>query len=412
MTITRPLTAMAVAKITRPGRYAVGNGVYLQITGEKGRSWLFRYEREYDGKRHGRHIGLGSCALISLAEARAKGLELRRLLVEGVDPLDHRRASRQQALMAAAREMTFRECAERYIAAHETGWRNAVHRKQWRATLVADVFPMIGELAVGSVDTTLVVKVLEAVWTSKPQTAWRLRGRIESILDWAKARGHREGENPARWRGHLDHLLPHPSRVARVKHHAALPPAEIPGFMRGLRGHEGIVARALEFTILTAARLGEVLGARWSEIAGDIWTVPAMRMKGGREHRVPLSGPSVRLLEALPRTSDYVFPGEHLGGRIPNNATWKLLRRMGRPDITVHGFRSSFRDWAAETTAHPNHVVEMALAHAVGNAVGAAYRRGDLFEKRRRLMEDWAKFCDKAATRAASGEVVPLRGAS
>src|SRR6478735_2529213 len=271
MTITRPLTAMAVAKITRPGRYAVGNGVYLQITGEKGRSWLFRYEREYDGKRHGRHIGLGSCALISLAEARAKGLELRRLLVEGVDPLDHRRASRQQALMAAAREMTFRECAERYIAAHETGWRNAVHRKQWRATLVADVYPMIGELAVASVDTTLVVKVLEAVWTTKPQTAWRVRGRIESILDWAKARGHREGENPARWRGHLDHLLPHPSRVARVKHHASLPSAEIPEFMRGLRGLEGIVARALEFTVLTAARLGEVRGAHWSEIAGDIW---------------------------------------------------------------------------------------------------------------------------------------------
>jgi integrase len=231
-------------------------------------------------------------------------------------------------------------------------------------------------------------------------------------LDWAKARGYREGENPARWRGHLDHLLPHPSRVARVKHHATLPSAEVPGFMRAVRGHRGIVARALEFTVLTAARLGEVLGAHWSEIAGEVWTVPATRMKGGREHRVPLSGPAVRLLEALPRTSDHVFPGEHSGCRMPNNATWKFLRRMGRPDITVHGFRSSFRDWAAETTAHPNHVVEMALAHAVGNAVEAAYRRGDLFEKRRRLMEDWAKYCGTPIARETSGDVIALRGVS
>jgi integrase len=411
MVTTRPLTAMAIAKIARPGRHSVGNGVYLQITG-RGRSWVFRYERAYEGKRRGRHVGLGPCALVSLAEARAKGLELRRLLTNGVDPLDYKRAVRQQALEAAAREVTFRECAERYIAAHETGWRNAVHRKQWRATLVADVYPMIGELAVASVGTTLVVKVLEAVWTTKPQTAWRVRGRIESILDWAKARGHREGENPARWRGHLDHLLPHPSRVARVKHHASLPSAEIPEFMRGLRGREGIVARALEFTVLTAARLGEVLGARWSEIAGEVWTVPATRMKGGREHRVPLSDPAVQLIEALPRTSSHIFPGEHSGSRIPNNATWKLLRRMGRADITVHGFRSSFRDWAAETTAHPNHVVEMALAHALGNAVEAAYRRGDLFEKRCRLMEDWAKYCGTPVARATPGDLVALRGVS
>jgi integrase len=410
MTIARPLSALAIAKITRPGRYAVGSGVYLQITGEQGRSWVFRYEREYEGKRRGRHVGLGPCALVSLAEARAKGLEFKRLLVEGIDPLDHKRALRQQALAAAARKVTFRECAERYIAAHEAGWRNAVHRKQWRATLAADVYPQIGELSVVSIDTALVVKVLESVWTRKPPTASRLRGRIESILDWAKARGYRDGENPARWRGHLDHLLPHHNKLARAKHHAALPFAEIPGFMRDLRGNEGIVARALEFTVLSAARLGEVLGARWGEIAGNVWTVPATRMKGGREHRVPLSIPAVRLLEVLPRTSEHIFPGEQGGGRIPNNATWKLLRRMGRPSITVHGFRSSFRDWAAETTAHPNHVVEMALAHAVGSGVEAAYRRGDLFEKRRRLMEDWAKYCGTSASSA--GGVVALRGVS
>ena len=197
-----------------------------------------------------------------------------------------------------------------------------------------------------------------------------------------------------------------------MKHHASLPSAEIPEFMRGLRGHEGIVARALEFTVLTAARLGEVLGSRWSEIAGEVWTVPATRMKGGREHRVPLSDQAAQLIEALPRTSSHIFPGEHSGSRIPNNATWKLLRRMGRADITVHGFRSSFRDWAAETTAHPNHVVEMALAHALGNAVEAAYRRGDLFEKRRRLMEDWARYCGTPVARATSGDVVALRGVS
>jgi integrase len=371
----------------------VGHGVYLQITGNRGRSWVFRFEREYGGKRRGRHIGLGPCALVSLAEAREKGLEYRKLLLNGIDPLDHRKALRQQALEAAARDVTFRECAERYIAAHELGWGNAVHRRQWCATLEAHVYPIIGKLAVASVDTALVVRILEPIWATRPQTASRVRGRIESILDWAKVRGYRAGENPARWRGHLDHLLPAHRRLALVKHHAALPYADVPAFMRELREREGNSARALEFTILTAARVGEVLGAKWNEISGDVWTVPASRMKGRRDHRVPLSGRAVEMLQALPRTSEYIFPGAR--GLIANNGPRKLLRRMGRSDITVHGFRSSFRDWAAEATHYPNHVVEMALAHAIPNAVEAAYRRGDLFDKRRRLMDAWADYCGK-----------------
>jgi integrase len=302
----RPLTAIAISRLTKSGRYAVGNGVYLQITGRRGRSWVFRFEREHGGKRRGRHVGLGPCALVSLAEAREKGLEYRKLLLKGIDPLGHKKALRQQALEAAAREVTFRECAERYIAAHEPGWGNAVHRRQWSATLDAHVYPVIGKLPVAAVDTALVVKILEPIWTARPQTASRVRGRIESILDWAKVRGYRAGENPARWRGHLDHLLPSHRRLARVKHHAALPYADLPAFMRELRKREGNTARALEFTILTAARVGEALGARWDEISGDVWTVPASRMKGGREHRVPLSGQAVELLEALPRTSEYV----------------------------------------------------------------------------------------------------------
>src|SRR5262245_42233754 len=405
MTVNRPLTALAISKLTKPGRYAVGHGVYLQITGNRGRSWLFRFEREYGGRRRGRHIGLGPCALVSLAEARDKGLEYRKLLLNGIDPLDQKKALRRQALEAAARDVTFRECGERYIAAHEPTWGNAVHRKQWCSTLEAHVYPVIGKLPVASVDTGLVVRVLESIWTTRPQTASRVRGRIESILDWAKVRGFRAGENPARLRGHLDHLLPAHRRLARVKHHAALPYGDVPAFMGELRAREGNTARALEFTILTAARVSEVLGARWDEISGDLWAVPASRMKSRREHRVPLSGQAVEMLQALPRTSEYVFPGAR--GQIANNGPRKLLSRMGRTAVTVHGFRSSFRDWAAEITHYPNHVVEMALAHAIPNGVEAAYRRGDLFEKRRRLMEAWADYCGKLQ---GGGNLVPIRG--
>jgi integrase len=248
-----------------------------------------------------------------------------------------------------------------------------------------------------------VVRILEPIWTTRPQTASRVRGRVESILDWARVRGYRVGENPARWRGHLDHLLPSHRRLGRVRHHPALAYADVPAFMHELGKREGNTARALEFTILTVARVGEVLGATWDEISDNLWTVPASRMKNRREHRVPLSGQAMQILQAVPRRGAYIFPGAR--GQLANNGLRKLLRRIWPVGITVHGFRSSFRDWAAETTECPNHVVEMALAHSIPNAVEAAYRRGDLFEKRRKLMQAWADYCTKPQT---GGKVVAI----
>ncbi len=264
-------------------------------------------------------------------------------------------------------------------------------------------------MPVQAVDTALICKILEPVWTTRPETASRVRGRIERILDWAKVRGYRDGENPARWRGHLDHLLPARKKVRSVVHHAALPYSDVPTFIAELRTRDGAAARALEFTILTAARSGEVLGARWSEfeLSDGVWTVPAERMKAGRQHRVPLPSQALALIKNMESArSEFVFPGGNSGKSLSPKALHKALRRMGVKDATLHGFRSAFRDWAAERTNYPNHVVEMALAHAIGDKVEAAYRRGDLFDKRRRLMSDWARYCDMPA---AGGDVVPLR---
>ena len=308
----------------------------------------------------------------------------------------------------AAKAMTFRDCAARYIASHRAGWRNPKHAAQWEATLATYAGPVMGGLSVQAIDTALVLKVLEPIWTTKPETAGRVRGRIESVLDWAKVRGYRAGENPARWRGHLDKLLPARSKVRRVEHHAALPYAELPGFLMSLRDQEGIAARALEFAIVTAARTGEVIGARWSEIdlLEKIWTVPPGRMKAGKEHRVPLSARALAILEEMQphrhAEDSFVFPGAKLGRPLSNMAFLMLLRRMGRDDLTAHGFRSSFRDWAAERTNFPSEVAEMALAHMVGSKVEAAYRRGDLFEKRSRLMAAWATFCNEPEQKAQS----------
>jgi integrase len=303
--------------------------------------------------------------------------------------------------------MSFDQCRDAYLAAHRAGWRNAKHAAQWTNTLDAYVTPVFGRLSVGAIDTALVTKALEPIWSAKTETASRVRGRIEAILDWAKARGYRGGENPARWRGHLDSLLPARSKVRRVEHHAALPFTEIGAFMAQLREQSTIAARALEFTILTAARTGEVLGARWDEIDIDtaVWTVPQDRMKGGREHRVPLSAAALAVIEQMHsrRENDYVFPGDRRD-RLSDKGMDMLLRRMGRA-VTVHGFRSSFRDWAAECTHFAREVAEAALAHAVGDKVEAAYRRGDLFAKRQRLMSEWAGYCDKTP---ASGTVIPL----
>jgi integrase len=394
---SKRLTAVAVAKQTRPGRYGDGGGLWLQVSSSGTKAWLFRYMLH--GKA--RQMGLGPVHTITLAMARDKALECRRLLLEGIDPIEKRRAGRDEALIASAKGITFKECAERYIAAHEPGWRNSKHASQWKATLATYAYPLFGSLPVAAVDIGLILKALEPIWSTRAETAGRVRGRIESVLDWATARGYRKGENPARWRGHLDKLLPSRRKVAKVKHHAALPYSELPGFLTPLRSQEGIAARALEFTILTAARTGETIGATWAEIdlVGQVWTVPADRIKGGRAHRVPLSGRAIRILAEVPREGDYVFPGGKKGKPLSNMALLQTLRRMKRDDLTSHGFRSTFRDWAAETTAYPNEVVEMALAHVIESKAEAAYRRGDLFEKRRRLMADWAMYCEAPAKR-------------
>jgi len=353
---------------------------------------------------------LGSAAIFSLAEAREKALAARRLVAEGNDPIEARRADRLAKAPDTAKAMTFRQCAEAYIRAHGSGWRNSKHAAQWTATLATYAYPYFGDLPVQEVDVGLVMKAVEPSWSTKPETASRVRGRIESVLDWATVRQYRTGENPARWRGHLEALLPKKTKVRAVEHHAALAYEEISGFLAELRRQEGVAARALEFAILTVARTGEVLGARWDEIdiANQLWTIPANRMKAGKEHRVPLSDAALAIVGTMQesRASDYVFPGAAAGRPLSNMAFLMLLRRMKRDDLTAHGFRSTFSDWCAERTAFPAEVREMALAHAVGDKE-AACRRGDLFEKRRQLAEAWAKFCS-AAPAASGGEVVAI----
>jgi integrase len=292
--------------------------------------------------------------------------------------------------------VTFKQAAERMMASHGAAWKNPKHRQQWKNTLATYAYPSFGELSVAAVDTGLVLKALEPIWTTKPETAGRVRGRIEAVLDWAKARGYREGENPARWRGHLDKLLPNRRRVKRVRNHPAMPYVELPEFMGELRERTSVSARALEFAILTAARTGEVIGARWPEfdLQAAVWTLPATRMKAGKEHRVPLAERAIDLLSALPREGEFVFMGGRAGKPLSNMAMLELIRGMKRGTGYVpHGFRSTFRDWAAECTSYSSEVVEMALAHAIESKVEAAYRRGDLFEKRRALMSGWGDYC-------------------
>ncbi len=405
------LTTMKVAAITRaakPGYTGDGGGLYLQISKYGTPSWAFRYR--VSGRL--REAGLGSLDTWSLAEARERARRFRQLRGEGLDPIEERRAERQKAKLDAAKAMTFRQCADAYIAAHSAGWRNPKHAAQWPSTLQTYVYPVMGDLPVQAVDTGLVMKAIEPIWNAKPETASRVRGRIESVLDWAKARGYREHENPARWKGHLDNLLPARSKVRRVEHHAALPDPEIAAFIRELRAQDGIAARALEFAILTAARTGEVIGATWAEIdlEGRLWTIPGGRMKSGREHRVPLSEAALAVLRGMAaiREGAHIFPGGRAGRPISNMSMLMLLRRMGRGELTVHGFRSAFSDWCAEQTNTPSEVREMALAHVVGDKVEAAYRRGDLFDKRRQLAEAWARYC---AAPAAGGNITKLRTA-
>jgi integrase len=400
------LTALAVDRAKRRGYYGDGGGLWLQVSATGAKSWVFRFKEA--GKL--REMGLGPVHTIGLAEAREKARECRRMRLDGTDPIEAKKAARQSQRLESAKAMTFRQCAEAYIKAHKASWRNPKHAAQWPSTLAAFVNPVFGSLPVQAVDVGHVMKVLEPIWSTKPETAGRVRGRIESVLDWATARGYRQGENPARWRGHIENLLPKKGKVRRVEHHAALPYPEIGTFIAELRQQEGVAAQALEFTILTAARTGEVIGAKWDEfdLGERLWTVPGERMKAGKGHRVPLSDAALTIVEKMAeiRQSDFVFPGGKANRPLSNMAFLMLLRRMGCGDLTAHGFRSSFRDWAAERTTFPAEVAEMALAHAVSDKVEAAYRRGDLFQKRRQLAEAWARFC---ATPPTTGRVVPIR---
>jgi integrase len=411
------LTAQRVEKIKnaedpKPGMYADGGGLYLRVTPKGARNWVLRYMLN----RRPRWMGLGPLALYGLADVRAKALEARRKRHEGIDPIESRRAERARQQLEEAKSITFRQCAESYIASHGAGWRNEKHKYQWPATLNTYAYPFIGTLPVQAVDTSLVLKVLEPIWTQKPETAGRVRQRIESILDFAKVRCYRGGENPARWRGHLDKLLPARSKVRKVEHLAALPYAALPGFLTHLRKREAVAARALELLILTAARTGEVIGARWNEIdlIDKVWTVPAARMKAHREHRVPLSPRVLAILQELRAARDcdksdaFVFPGPKHGKPLSNMAFLMLMRRMGLADLTVHGFRATVKTWASERTSFQNEIVEASLAHTIGGKVEQAYMRGDLFEKRRRLMQQWATYCTAAPAQERQGNITPL----
>ena len=413
------LTALAVNRAKERGLYADGGGLYLQVGISGSKSWLFRFMLL--GKAQA--MGLGALHAVTLAEARVKAADCRKLLAAGKNPLETKRDERTQARVAAAKGTTFESCAKAYIEAHKASWRQERHAKQWDQALAKHAYPVMGKLPVQAIDTVLVMKVLEPIWQKKTETAKRLRGRIECILDWAKVREYRQGENPARWRGHLENLLARPSKLIKVEHFAALPYTKANDFLQSLERQAGLGAEALKLVIYTACRSNEVLDATWNEIdfENKVWTIPAERMKGGKEHRVPLTAPALDILRNLKQDSykiriigeepnPYVFPSPKGNSSLSNVVMLALLKRMERRDITVHGFRSSFRDWAAEQTNFPREVAEAALAHAVQSRVEAAYRRSDLFDKRRLLMEKWARYCQQEQTEGR-GKVLEMKSA-
>ena len=405
--IKSAITLIAFKKVTKkPGLHAVGGapGLYLNVNMNPASaidsnplscSWIYRYT--FNGKR--RDMGLGNLHDLSLESARIRANELRGKVLQGIDPIEHKRQLQAVTKKARIKSLTFQQCVNSYLESHGDAWKNAKHRAQWRSTLETYACPLIGNLNIAEVDTSLVLRILEPIWKTKTETAARLRGRIENILDWATVREFRSGDNPARWKGHLDKLLPRPSKVAKSGHFAALPYKEISQFMQQLRSQPGIGAAALEFTIYTAARSGEVRGATWSEIdlAEHIWTIPAERMKAGKVHKVPLSDSALAVIKKIQdfRINDFIFSGTKEDKPLSDMSLTAVLRRMSRGDLTVHGFRSTFKDWSSETTAYPREVTEMALAHTIGNKTEEAYRRGDLFEKRKQLMDEWAQYCSK-----------------
>ena len=411
--------------------HADGGGLYLQVTnskeaGQLNKSWLFRFALK--GKE--RQKGLGSLNAIGLSEARDAAEHCRKLLKEGKDPIKVRDAERAAQQTAKARSVTFEWCATEYMKAHETGWRNAKHRQQWHNTLSTYAYPIIGKLPIDAIDTGLVMQILQPIWTEKNETASRVRGRIETILNWARVNGHRTAENPARWQGHLNHLLPARGKVHKVENHPALPWEQIPEFMVELRQQEGLAAKALEFVILTGSRSGEARGIPWEgeiNAADKLWTVPAHRMKRDREHRAPLTSPAVAVIEYMRsvRQNDYVFPGDKADDPLSDMALTEVIRRMnqarqkaglplwvdpkqGSREVVPHGFRSSFRDRVAEKTNFQSEIAEAALAHIKGDKVEGAYQRGTMFEKRRRLMEAWARYCGTPAAKAVANNIVPI----
>ncbi|AUQ57428.1 putative phage integrase, catalytic core [Phaeobacter inhibens] len=378
-----------------PGRHGDGRGLFLYVKDSGARSWVLRYQ--VMGKRH--DLGLGAYPEVSLAMARDKALQARRMIQEGEDPIAKKRQ---------AQPKTFKDAALELIESKRPGWKNAKHAAQWTSTLEAYVFPGLGRMQVAHIETADVMGVLKPIWTAKPETANRVRQRIEAVLDYASALGIRTGDNPARWRGHLDHLLPKPTKVKAVKHHPALPHAEIAEFMEDLSRRAGVAARALGFTILTAARSGETRGATWAEIDlnAKLWTVPAERMKAGKEHRIPLTPEAIACLGPKQDNAALIFGSESKPGKpISDMSMTAVLRRMGRDAITVHGFRSTFRDWAGETTGFPREVIEAALAHGIKDKAEAAYARSDLFDKRRDLMTAWSS---TATRRDLGANVVAL----
>lgn len=386
------LGALRVKNEKRTGRHNDGRGLYLVIRPDS-RAWVFRYRDRSTQKL--RDVGLGSAADLSLEAARAKRDELRAMLAVGRDPMAERKAAKLARALDVAKTMTFAQCRDAYIEAHKPGWRNAKHAAQWVSTLTNDA-ALLSPLPVQEISTDLVLQVLQSIWSTKNETATRLRQRMEAVLDWATVRKFRSGDNPARWRGHLDKLLAAPSKVRKVEHQAAMAYADLPAFMVELRAQAGLSPRLLELVILTACRVGEVAAAEWSEfdLPGRTWTIPGARMKAGKDHRVSLSDRAAELLEALPRSGAHVFPG--IGKRHPHlnpESARKLLQKdMKREGITVHGFRSAFRDWAAERTNHPADVVESALAHSLKDKTEAAYKRTDLLAKRAKLMQAWTAF--------------------
>lgn len=409
------LTGLKVSKVKKPGLYADGGGLYLQVTAshsegskEVSKSWLFRYAK--NGKEH--RMGLGSVSTFSLAEARERATEARKVLASGKDPIQARDAEHAAIAVEQAKMKTFEQYAKDYIAAHEKGWKRVKQSKQWTSTLSTYAFPVIGDLPVAAIDTPLVLKVIRPLWDTKTETADRIRGRIESILDAAKVDKLRDGENPARWKGHLEHSLPARQKVAPTVNHAAMAAADVSAFLADMKAREGgnIASQALEFCILVAGRTDEILGAKWSEfdLTTKVWTVPGERMKGGKEHRIPLSRAALNIVEGL-RGIDPTWVFAENGDRIGKLRMGRIIERIGlKGSVTVHGFRSTFKDWASDNTSFPSEMAEVALAHKVGTKVEQAYRRSDMIEKRRKMMTAWAQFINTSATTA---NVVPLRKA-